>query len=166
MRRRYKLLGGMAVLAFALDQASKWLIMAALPEHRAITVIPGYFDLINIRNRGAAFGFLNRPDIEWQFWLFLAATIVAVGAILTLARNARQEPVFFLGLGCILGGALGNLADRLRFRAVVDFLDFHIGTLHWPAFNVADTAICIGAFLVCLTMWRREPGETEKAVRG
>jgi signal peptidase II len=166
MRRRYKFLGGMAVLAFALDQASKWWIMATLPEHRAITVIPGYFDLINIRNRGAAFGFLNRPDIEWQFWLFLAATIVAVGAILTLARNARHEPVFFMGLGCILGGALGNLVDRLRFRAVVDFLDFHIGALHWPAFNVADTAICIGALLVCLMMWRKEPEKTEKAVRG
>ncbi|MDR3357587.1 MAG: signal peptidase II [Desulfovibrio sp.] len=165
MLRRYALLGGMAALAFALDQASKWRIMASLPEHRAITVIPGYFDLINIRNRGAAFGFLNRPDIEWQFWLFLAATVVAVGAILALARNARQEPLFFMGLGCILGGALGNLADRLRFRAVVDFLDFHIGALHWPAFNVADAAICAGAFLVCLMMWRKEPEKTEKDAR-
>ena len=165
MPRRYTLLGGMAALAFALDQASKWWIMAFLPEYRTITVIPGYFDLINIRNRGAAFGFLNRPDIEWQFWLFLAATVVAVGAILALARNARYAPLSFAGLGCILGGALGNLADRLRFRAVVDFLDFHIGALHWPAFNVADTAICIGAFLVCLMMWRKEPEKTEKAAR-
>jgi signal peptidase II len=165
MRRRYKLLGGMAVFAFALDQASKWWILVSLPEHRAITIIPGYFDLINIRNRGAAFGFLNRPDIEWQFWLFLAATVVAVGVILALARNARYEPAFFMGLGCILGGALGNLADRLRFRAVVDFLDFHVGTLHWPAFNVADTAICVGALLVCLMMWRNKPEKTEKAVR-
>jgi signal peptidase II len=162
MRRRYKLLGGTAVLAFALDQASKWWIMASLPEHRATTVIPGYFDLINIRNRGAAFGFLNRPDIEWQFWLFLAATIVAAGAILALARNARHGPVFFAGLGCILGGALGNLADRLRFRAVVDFLDFHVGSLHWPAFNVADTSICIGAFLVCVITWRNGPEKMEK----
>jgi signal peptidase II len=164
MRRRYKLLGGMASLAFALDQTSKWWILGALPDHRTVTVIPGFFDLISIRNRGAAFGFLNRSDIEWQFWLFLAATIVAAWAILALACNAHYKPTFFTGLGLILGGALGNLADRLRFRAVVDFLDFYIGGLHWPAFNVADTAICIGAFLACLPLWSKGPEETEKGV--
>ena len=77
MRRRYRILGGTAALAFVLDQLSKWWVLAAIPEHRPVTVFPGFFDLINIRNRGAAFGFLNRSDIEWQFWLFLAATLVA-----------------------------------------------------------------------------------------
>ncbi|MDR1777107.1 MAG: signal peptidase II [Desulfovibrio sp.] len=158
-RQRYALLGGVAAGTFALDQVSKWLVLATLPEHSVITVIPGFFDLVNIRNRGAAFGFLNRSDIEWQFWLFLVATIVAAGAIIALARGARYEPALFTALGAILGGALGNLADRLRFRAVVDFLDFYIGSLHWPAFNVADTAICIGAAVVCFMMWRKESGQ-------
>jgi signal peptidase II len=163
MTRRYKWLTGAAVSSFGLDQLSKWWILSVLPEYRSVTVIPGFFDLVNIRNRGAAFGFLNRSDIEWQFWLFLIATLVAAGAILALARSAaRDDPFFFAGLGCILGGALGNLADRLRFRAVVDFLDFHAGALHWPAFNVADTAICIGALLVCFIMWRDGPEELEK----
>ncbi|MDR2573443.1 MAG: signal peptidase II [Desulfovibrio sp.] len=155
MSRRYKTLGGAAALVLVLDQVSKWWIMSILPKYGAIVVIPGFFDLVNIRNRGAAFGFLNRPDIEWQFWLFLAATIAAAGAILALAREARGGPAFFVGLGCILGGALGNLADRLRFRAVVDFLDFHLGGWHWPAFNVADAAICSGAAIVCFLMWRK-----------
>ena len=110
MRRRYRILGGTAALAFVLDQLSKWWVLAAIPEHRPVTVFPGFFDLINIRNRGAAFGFLNRSDIEWQFWLFLAATLVAAWAIIALTRSSRHEPWLFAGLGLVLGGALGNLA--------------------------------------------------------
>ena len=157
MKRRYRILGGLAALAFVLDQLSKWRVMAAIPEHRPVVVIPGFFDLINIRNRGAAFGFLNRSDIEGQFWLFLAATVVAAWAIIALVRGSRHDPWLFAGLGLVLGGALGNLMDRLRFRAVVDFLDFYWDDWHWPAFNVADTAICIGAFLACLVIWRKPP---------
>lgn len=157
MKRRYRILFGVAALVIVLDQLSKYWVMAVIPVHRPVVVIPGFFDLINIRNRGAAFGFLNRSDIEWQFWLFLAATTVAAWAIIALARSARYEPWLFAALGLVLGGALGNLADRLRFRAVVDFLDFHVGDWHWPAFNVADTAICLGAFLACAALWRKPP---------
>ncbi len=157
MKRRYRILFGVAALVMALDQLSKWWVMVTVPVHRPVVVIPGFFDLINIRNRGAAFGFLNRSDIEWQFWLFLAATTVAAWAIIALARSVGDEPWLFAALGLVLGGALGNLADRLRFRAVVDFLDFHVGDWHWPAFNVADTAICLGAFLACLVLWRKPP---------
>ena len=104
MRRRYLILGGLAALAFVLDQLSKWWVMTAIPEHRPVVVIPGFFDLINIRNRGAAFGFLNRSDIEWQFWLFLAATVVAAWAIIALVRGSRHQPWLFAGLGLVLGG--------------------------------------------------------------
>ena len=123
MPRRYSILGIAAIVALVLDQASKWAVMQYLPEHRPITIIAGLFDLVNIRNRGAAFGFLNRSDIEWQFWLFLVATAVAVWAIFMLVRSSREDPWLFAGLGLVLGGALGNLVDRVRFRAVVDFLD-------------------------------------------
>ena len=155
MKRRYAILGGAALIAFVLDQASKWLVMRTIPLHRPVEVRPGFFDLVNVRNRGAAFGFLNRSDIEWQFWLFLAATLAAVAAIVALVRGMRDEDsVLASGLGLVLGGALGNLLDRLRFRAVVDFLDVYWRDWHWPAFNIADSAICLGAFLACIVLCR------------
>ena len=161
MRSRFGLLAIVALAAMALDQWTKWLTLVHIPEHRPIPVIPGFFDLVNVRNRGAAFGFLNRSDIEWQFWLFLGATVAAVVAIVALIRSMRRpDGRLVLGLGLVLGGALGNLSDRVRFRAVIDFLDFYIGSWHWPAFNVADMAICLGALLACLSLWRqpREEG--------
>ena len=151
--RHYALLGGVAAAVIALDQLTKWWVVTTLPEYQSIPVIKGFFDLVNIRNRGAAFGFLNSPDISWQFWLFLAATLVAVGAIVALAREARGNTPLLLGLGLIMGGAIGNLIDRVRLRSVVDFLDFYIGAWHWPAFNVADIAICCGAALTCVVMY-------------
>ena len=155
MERRWRILGGLALGTLVLDQLTKWWAMQSIPEYGSVPVIRGLFDLVNIRNRGAAFGFLNSPDIEWQFWLFLAAPVFAAFAIVSLARAARPTDVsLFTGLGCVLGGALGNLVDRLRFRAVVDFLDFYVGDWHWPAFNVADIAICLGAGFVCLYMLR------------
>lgn len=152
---RWYLLLGTTLALLVLDQVSKLFVMAFIPEHRPVPVINGVFDLVNIRNRGAAFGFLNRSDIEWQFWLFLAATLVAVWAIVVLARNTRQSRLL-VGLGLILGGALGNLVDRLRFRAVVDFLDIYWHGWHWPAFNVADMGICLGAVYACLALWHPE----------
>ncbi len=165
MRKRYRILGGMALLALALDQLSKYIVMQTIPEHRPVPVIQGLFDLVNIRNRGAAFGFLNRSDIEWQFWLFLVATAVAAWAIFMLVRSSHEDPWLFAGLGLVLGGALGNLVDRVRFRAVVDFLDVYWGDWHWPAFNVADSAIFVGAALACLAMWRQPSGAGDKTGR-
>ena len=119
---RYRVVLGVGVGALVLDQLTKLWVLASLPYYGAVTVIPGFFDLVNIRNRGAAFGFLNRSDIEWQFWLFFAATLVSAGVIFMLARSAqRGEKLLFWGLGMVLGGAVGNLVDRIRFRAVVDF---------------------------------------------
>ena len=165
MPRRYSILGIAAIVAMVLDQASKWAVMQYIPEHRPITVITGVFDLVNIRNRGAAFGFLNRSDIEWQFWLFLVATVVAVWAIIMLVRSSDEDPWLFTALGLVMGGALGNLVDRVRFRAVVDFLDVYWGDWHWPAFNVADSAIFVGAALACLAMWRQPSEAGDKTGR-
>ena len=154
MQVKYRILFALAVLVAAADQAAKALVTAYIPQYRPVPVIPGLFDLVHIHNRGAAFGFLNRPDIEWQFWLFLGATAFALVAIFHLARHARHDPLLFSGLGLIFGGAIGNLVDRLRYRAVLDFLDFYIGDWHWPAFNVADAAICVGAVLTCIALYR------------
>ena len=147
-----------AVLVAAADQMTKALATAHISPYGPVSIIPGFFDLVHIHNRGAAFGFLNRPDIEWQFWLFLGATAFALLAILHMARHARYDPLLFSGLGLIFGGAIGNLVDRLRYRAVLDFLDFYIGDWHWPAFNVADAGICVGAFLTCIALYRTPQG--------
>lgn len=152
---RYRILLSITGLVLILDQLTKFWVVRNIPEYGAITVIAGFLDLVNIRNRGAAFGFLNRSDIEWQFWLFSGATLLAAGMIYTIARSARKgENTLFVGLGLVLGGAVGNFIDRVRLRAVVDFLDLYVGQWHWPAFNVADIAICCGSVLVCLSLWQ------------
>lgn len=154
---RYRIIIGLAALIVALDQFTKWIVLRAmsLTDEIALT---GFFSLVHVHNRGAAFGFLSDPSITWQFWIFLAATLVAVVAILWIAKGAEpKDKLLFIALGSIMGGALGNLIDRVRFRAVVDFLDFHVGGWHWPAFNVADIAICLGAALTALLAFRPLP---------
>ena len=151
---RYRLVTGIAMLLVFMDQLTKGLVLQYLKLHETIEV-SGFFSLVHVRNRGAAFGFLNDPDITWQFWLFLLATAAAAAVIFFVVRGAgEKERPLFVALGCILGGALGNAIDRIRFRAVVDFLDFHYAGWHWPAFNVADIAICVGAGLTALLMLR------------
>ncbi len=160
MRNRYTIIAMTALAVALFDQASKALVLLHVPLYTEIPVIRGFFNLVHVRNRGAAFGFLNRHDITWQFWLFLAASCVAVAVVYFLARTAREDDnAFFVALGLILGGAAGNLLDRVRFREVVDFLDFHYRNYHWPAFNVADIAICCGAILALLLSLRRRGPE-------
>jgi signal peptidase II len=142
---RWFLLIGTAALVLTLDQAAKWKITSSLAPHE-IVPLTGFFNLVHVRNRGAAFGFLSAPDISWQFWLFCLTTFLALGIIWLLVKRADPGERFLCcALGCVSGGALGNLVDRVRFRAVVDFLDLHYLGWHWPAFNVADMAICAGA---------------------
>lgn len=155
---RYIIFSVTALLVLAADQISKWAVDKFIAPHEVIVVWPGFFDLVNIRNRGAAFGFLNRSDMEWQFWLFLFATLIAIWAIVILLRGSKGQLALCIGLGLIMGGALGNLIDRLLYRAVIDFLDFYWREWHWPAFNVADIGICVGAGLACLAVWRKKNG--------
>lgn len=166
MTSRWRLFTLATLLVMAIDQATKYLVVTTMTLEDVVTVIPGLFNIVSVRNRGAAFGFLNSPDINWQFWVFLAATIVAAWAIIMLVRKSGYAPLLWSGLGLVLGGALGNLVDRLRTREVVDFLDFYIGSSHWPSFNMADTGICVGAGLALLAMFlghdRRPMPETDR----
>ncbi len=163
---RYTLVLGICLIVVFLDQLTKWITIKTLPMHSIVPIIDGFFNLVHIQNRGAAFGILNRSDIAWQFWLFLVATLVAMGVIFYLVRTSKHDTMLFCSLGLILGGAVGNLIDRIRFRAVVDFLDFYVGNWHWPAFNVADIAICIGAGLTCIAMYRAEKALYEQKKHG
>ena len=139
------------------DQATKALVRANIEPWSVIEVIPGFFNLSHVMNKGAAFGFLNRADIHWQTYFFIGVSALAVVLIFHLVKTVdRRDPALFTGLGCILGGALGNMIDRIRIGEVIDFLDFHVAAHHWPAFNVADMAISVGALLLLVSFYQRK----------
>ncbi len=100
--------------------------------------------------------------MEWQFWLFTLATVISLGLIYSLTKSSTYNKFLFITFGLIVGGALGNFIDRIRFRAVTDFLDFYIGTWHWPAFNIADIGITVGAIGAAIILYiTPEPTETK-----
>lgn len=125
-----------------LDQFSKYLILRTLGPSDVVEILP-FFRLVFVTNRGAAFGSLQGLGNVF----FVVVSVVAVGIVVVLLMKGKENP---LGLSFILGGAIGNLADRLRFGYVVDFLDLHAGRYHWPAFNVADSFLTIGIALILL----------------
>ncbi len=138
-----------------LDQVTKFVITRFLPLYTQQEVVPGFFNLVHVRNTGAAFSFLaGSPSLGRQVF-FIGVGVVAAAVLLYLYRaTGGREKAKRAGLALILGGALGNLMDRLRLGAVVDFLDFHIGPYHWPAFNVADSAITVGAGILLVSVLR------------
>lgn len=144
---------GIATIIVLLDQVTK-ITMSRLLVYGQSEVITPYFNLVMVYNQGAAFSFLANSG-GWQRWFFSGlAFVVSLAIIWMLWKNASQR-LFCWSLSLILGGAVGNLIDRLIYGHVIDFLDFHIGTLHWPAFNVADSAITLGAALFVLDELRR-----------
>jgi signal peptidase II len=156
--KRYWLIGGIAALLALADQLTKQLATQAVQPRHARVVIDGFFNLVQVQNRGAAFGFLNNSDSTWQFWFFAVITALAVAALLYTAKTLPARSFWaFCCLGFILGGALGNFIDRCRLRHVRDFLDFYWGDWHWPAFNVADIGISCGVFgLIVFILTRRK----------
>lgn len=164
---RYTGIGLIAALVLLLDQWTKQLTIKYISFDQVIPVISGFFNLVHVRNRGAAFGFLNNPDTSWQVWFFIGVSLVASVVILYIARSAKKEDrLLFLALGLVLGGALGNLVDRVLLGEVVDFLDVYYRTWHWPSFNVADSAICLGAFLTFIFMLKDGKGKTGEGDTG
>lgn len=134
-----------AVVVFA-DQLSKWAVLTSFAPGARLPVT-GFFNLVLVYNRGAAFSLLaGLPG--WQTPLFVAIAAAAIVVVTVLLVRSPGRRTFCAGLALILGGALGNVIDRLRFGHVVDFLDFHALGWHWPAFNVADSAITVGAGLL------------------
>jgi signal peptidase II len=153
-RAHYLALSAAVVL---LDALTKWLVASRIELHDAITVIPNVFEIVHVRNTGAAFGIGANTDSRLVPLLLNGGAIAVFCIVVVYAlRTAVSDRVLQTGLHLILGGAIGNLVDRFRFGYVVDFLDFYIRDHHWPAFNVADSAICIGIALLFLDM-RKEP---------
>jgi len=143
-----------------LDRVTKLAIIQTLRLGQGIPVIPGFFDIVFVLNPGAAFGFLATLSDQVRNPLFILVSILAVILIVFYRTHyLRSHRLVSVALGLVLGGAVGNLIDRLHYGMVVDFLDVHVGPYHWPAFNVADSAISVGVGLMILDMlldWHRE----------
>ncbi len=156
MSVKYKLVFILAAVILVIDQATKIWIQNTIPLWESKTIIPGLFNLVHVLNKGAAFGFLADLEGSMQTYFFIGVTGLAVVLILHLLRTVhRKDYYLFSALGLILGGALGNLIDRIRIGMVIDFLDFHLGSHHWPAFNVADMAISTGAILLLVSFYKK-----------
>jgi signal peptidase II len=151
----------LAAAVLGADQLSKWWVRSALPLGGALPLTP-FFNLVHAENPGAAFSFLAGAD-GWQRWLFTALGLGATVVIAALLRKPRRA-LFGAGLACVLGGALGNAVDRVLHGRVTDFLDFYVSRgatqWHWPAFNLADSAIAIGVALLLLDEWRQSRART------
>ena len=153
--KKYGLFAVTVVVVLLLDQLSKFWIDSSMALHDSIPVLSGFFSITYVRNPGAAFGFLASASPAFRYTFFIAVNILAITLILAYIRKSTLPQYrLILGLALIMAGAVGNLIDRVRFGEVVDFLDFYIGTLHWPAFNVADSSITVGAFFLILDLWR------------
>ena len=127
-------------------------------------LISGFFNLVHVRNRGMAFGIMNRPGADWGFTLLLCATLGAVALLLFwFYRLKSEDKGMAIPLSLILGGAIGNLLDRMRLGEVIDFLDFYIGPYHWPAFNVADSAITVGTLWLAVSLLFYPASRAKKA---
>lgn len=148
------------VVTLVADQVSKQLLLGFLLKAGAIVpVIDGFFRLVIVWNRGVSFGLFAGHDdmIRWA----LSGLAIVVSVVLAVWLFRTRDCLVALGLGCVIGGALGNVVDRVRFGAVFDFLDFHAFGYHWPAFNVADSGIFVGvAALLVDGLFRRREGHT------
>ena len=145
--RKYFFLIAAAVLL--LDRLAKWAVASNIPLHDSVTVIPGCFHLIHVENTGAAFGLFAESTAQWKIGALVSFSVIALMVVSALLwKHSHSLSTTTIGLSLILGGATGNLWDRMMTGHVVDFLDFYVGSYHWPAFNVADSAIVIGAALL------------------
>ncbi|AFM26722.1 signal peptidase II [Desulfomonile tiedjei] len=162
-RRNISMAFGIALLIVVADQFTKYLVTAWIPLHTVSEVIPGFVNLVHVRNPGAAFGIFSDSQSMLTRWFFVCISIAAVMIIGWLILTGEDTDTYLLvGYALFVGGALGNLIDRIRFGAVVDFLELYVNSFHWPAFNVADSALCVGTalfFIHVLTAKKRNGAE-------
>jgi len=159
---RYVILTLVSLGTIMLDQASKAHIMQTMRLHESIPVIPNLFSLTYIRNPGAAFGILASSSNGFRLLFFGFTSLFALALLGTIFFRLRQDDwVGHLSIAGILGGAIGNLLDRLRYGEVIDFLDFYLEGYHWPAFNVADAAISVGVFFLIFHFAVEKSGEAK-----
>lgn len=157
-----------ALVLTVADQASKAWAVRTLPLFEPREILPGYLGLVHVRNTGVAFSLLSNLDPGWVHPLLIVATLLAMAAVVGYIWFLPGKGVSPFGLGLILGGAIGNLIDRWRLGYVVDFIDLHWRTYHWPTFNVADIGITAGVALLVADMlfWYKEPADAPRPPPG
>ena len=162
--RRYNMLLGVGSLVVLIDQITKIWVDKTMNLYESTPIVPGLLDLHYIRNTGAAFGFLSGSHAGFRIPFFILVSSVAIGIILFLFYKLEESEVMMpLALSLVLGGAIGNLIDRIRLGEVIDFILFHYKAFRWPAFNVADIGITVGVALLVLKIFlldKREPAKS------
>ena len=166
MKNKYLWTGAIAGIVLVLDQFTKYLVLQRFALHESVPVIPGFFNLTYVRNPGAAFGILAGAHGAWRTVFFIAVSLAALAVIITLVRKTHDRlPLAAFAL--IGGGAVGNLIDRVRSGEVVDFIEWYYRSYHWPAFNIADSAITVGVALLAIDMlFPRKERESRENVKG
>jgi len=148
----------------ALDQWTKWLVEIHLPQHMAQPIIPGLLNLTHVRNTGVAFGLFASQGMSGGSWLLTLLGLAALAAVAIYFWFASaHDRLLLVSLALVVGGAVGNLIDRMSSGAVTDFIDVYVGSYHWPSFNVADSAISIGIVLMAIDSFRSRKKAAESA---
>jgi len=164
MKRKYWVLLIFFFGILLLDQWTKSLIVQRFLLYQKVEVIQGFFNIIHVRNTGGAFGIFGGEKGGFGSILFVIVSLIAIGVIIFLfIRIKDEEKTLALSFSLILSGAIGNLIDRLRYGEVIDFLDFYLSSTHWPAFNIADSAICIGIGLMALELLKHDHKKSTKS---
>ncbi len=155
MNNRYTLFAAISTIGIIIDQITKVYIDRSMQLFDSITIVENFFHITYVRNKGAAFSFLS--NASWRLPFFITVSIIAALVILIAFRKLRDDQrLAQISLAMIFSGAVGNLIDRIRLGEVIDFLDAHWYRHHWPAFNVADSLICVGVFLLAIDMLLEE----------
>ena len=155
MPRRFSILIAVSIIVLAADQITKYMVASRFHLYESVTLIENFFNLTYVRNKGAAFGMFADSAIRVPFFITVSV-LAAVGILWYFYRARHLQALAVFALSLIFSGAVGNLIDRIRFGEVVDFLDVHWYGHHWPAFNVADSAITVGVALLLLDIWSEE----------
>jgi signal peptidase II len=149
MKKKYWLSLLICFYILSVDQWTKYVVQQRLPPYLRVEVIHGFFNLTHVRNTGGAFGIFGGERGGFGSLLFVVVSLIAIGILLFLFIKMKEEKeMTSFSFPLILAGAIGNLIDRLRYGEVIDFLDFHLFSYHWPAFNIADSAITVGVILL------------------
>lgn len=155
MKSRYIMFASIAAIGIIVDQITKVIVDRSMQLYDSIPIVENFFHLTYVRNRGAAFSFLS--NASWRLPFFITVSFIAAIVILVAFRKLRDDQkLAHTSLALIFSGAVGNLIDRIRLGEVIDFLDAHWYRHHWPAFNIADSLICVGVFLLAIDLYLEE----------
>jgi signal peptidase II len=165
MKNKYLWVGSIMGIVLVLDQFTKYVVESRIRLYDVIVIIPGFFNITHVRNKGAAFGILSNLPEFWRSMFFIAVTIVAVAVVIAFIVKTRERlPVYAFSL--IAGGAMGNVIDRIRYGEVIDFIQWYVKSHYWPSFNVADSSITIGVVMLAVEMLFFDKTEKESGKKG